>query len=185
MERRCHMSKPEFREKVNLRDGTEVLLRPIEPTDAERLQGLFNRLSAESIYLRFLEPLKELTLKAAQRYATVDYHGNMAIVAALPEDAELIGVARYGQSSPPEPGVVDAAVVVADAFQGRGLGTILLLRLVEYARTQDIKAMHATVHQSNAQIMRFITKSGLPTERKLADGVWDIRVSLGEINLPE
>lgn len=179
------MAKPTFREIVQLRDGTEVLLRPIDPEDAVRLQALFKMLSPESIYLRFLEPLKELSLKEAQRYAQVDYQDNMAIVAALPAGEQLIGVARYGQGYPPEPGVVDAAVVVADDYQGKGLGTILLLRLVDYARTQDIQAMHATVHQSNAQIMRFITKSGLPTERKLSGGAWDIKVRLAPINLPE
>ncbi|MFP3854486.1 MAG: GNAT family N-acetyltransferase [Anaerolineales bacterium] len=179
------MSKPQFQETVELRDGSEVLLRPIEPEDATRLQDLFSRLSQDSIYMRFLEFRKELSLKEAQRFAEVDYQGNMAIVAALPTEGDLIGVARYGETIPPRPGVVDAAVVVQDDYQGRGLGTLLLLRLVEYAREHGVEAMHATVHQSNAQIMRFITKSGLPTERKLAGGVWDITVSLADIgNLP-
>ena len=134
--------------------------------------------------MRFLEPLKELTLKEAERYAQVDYQGSMAIVAVLPAQHQIIGVARYGEGYPAERGVVDVAVVVEDAYQKRGLGTILLLRLVQYARHQGIEAMHATVHQSNAQIMRFITKSGLPTERKLDGAVWDIKVHLGDINLP-
>lgn len=167
-----------------MRDGTLVLLRPIQPEDAAKLQALFKRLSPESIYMRFLEPLKELSFKEAQRYAQVNYQSNMAIVAELPEQEELIGVARYGESYPPEPGVVDAAVVVQDDFQKRGLGTTLLLRLVQYARSQEIEAMHATVHQSNAVILRFITKSGLPTERKLSGGVWDVKVRLGEITPP-
>jgi acetyltransferase len=178
------MSNAEFREEVRLRDGSPVLLRPIEPDDAALLQSLFKRLSPESIYLRFLEPLKELSFKEAQRYAQVDYRDSMAIVAVLPKQGEIIGVARYGQGIPAEPGLVDAAVVVADEFQGLSLGTLLLLRLVDYARGQGVKTMHATIHQSNAQIMRFITKSGLPTERKLAGGVWDVRVHLTEVEQP-
>jgi GNAT superfamily N-acetyltransferase len=146
---------------------------------------MFKRLSPDSIYMRFLEPRKALSQKEAERFAQVDYQDNMAIVATLPSSGDIVGVARYGEGFPPEPGVVDAAVIVQDDFQGRGLGTILLLRLVEYAQDQGIKAMHATVHQSNARIMRFITKSGLPTERKLAGGVWDIKVSLGDLQLPD
>ena len=180
-------SAPEWSEEVTLRDGTEVQLRPVRPDDAPRLRALFHRLSPESIYLRFLDARKDLTLDQARDFATVDYHHSMAIVAVVGEGDEtsIIGVARYGEDpSRPEAGA-DTAVVVEDSFQGRGLGTILLLRLVAYARDRGIKSLRASVHTSNAQIMRFVRRSGLPTRKKLEEGIWDIILDLDSGQLPD
>lgn len=171
-----------FREEVQLRDGTPVLLRPIRTEDAQGLRALFNRLSPDSIYLRFLEARKELTLQQARQFATVDYEENMAIVAAIPhpeDDGDIIGVARYSVLPSPNDRVAETAVVVEDAYQNRGLGTILLLRLVQYATDRGIDSLQASVHQSNAHILYFIKKSGLPAKRKLEEGgVWEITVDL-------
>lgn len=172
---------PDFNESVVLRDGTNIEIRPVRPDDAVRLQGLFGRLSAESIYFRFLEPRKQLPLDQAIRFATVNYRTSMAIVAVLDgdsDDPKIIGVARYGVEPGQEDLVAEAAIVVEDAFQNRGLGTQLLKRLLEYARTQGIEALQATIHQNNAKILRFIKKGGLPTERRLAGGVWEIEVKV-------
>ena len=82
-------------EMVRLKDGMQVLLRPIRPDDAAGLQAGFQRLSPRSIYLRFLEPYKELPGKLAQRLANIDYHAQMALVAEIQEAGQprLIGVA--------------------------------------------------------------------------------------------
>lgn len=170
-----------FSELVTLRDGTRVELRPIRPDDAERLQGLFGRLSPESIYLRFLERRKQLTVDQAVQFATVNYDTTMAIVAVLaedPKDPKIIGVARYGVEPGQTARVAEAAVVVEDAFQNRGLGTLLLQRLLDYAREHDMQALQATIHQNNAKILHFIQKGGLPTERRLAGGVWEVQVTV-------
>lgn len=173
-------SQSDWTEGVTLRDGTDVRLRPVRPDDAARLRALFHRLSPESVYLRFLEARKDLTLEQAREFATLDYRHSMAIVAVIDEAGEekIIGVARYGEDPDhPEAGA-DTAVVVEDAYQGRGLGTILLLRLVLYAKDHGIKALRASVHQSNAQILRFVQRSGLPTKKKVEEGVWEIKLDL-------
>jgi acetyltransferase len=168
-------------ETISLRDGTAILIRAIHVDDAEGLQSLFNRLSAESIYFRFLEPRKILPLDQAIRFATVDYQRSMAIVAVLDagQDGErIIGVARYGVEPDRSDAVAEAAIVVEDAYQNRGVGTLLLQRLLEYARSHGIEALQATIHQNNAKILHFIKKGGLPTKRRLEGGVWQIRVTL-------
>ncbi|MDX1601418.1 MAG: GNAT family N-acetyltransferase, partial [Anaerolineales bacterium] len=123
----------------------------------------------------------------AREFASVDYQRTMAIVAAVGEgdDEKIIGVARYGEDVEDPDAGAETAVVVEDAYQGRGLGTILLYRLVTYAQKQGIHRLRATVHQSNAQILRFVRRSGLPTEQTLRDGVWDITLSLTDQDLPE
>ena len=165
-------------EKAKLKNGSDVTIRPIRPDDAPRLQAAFSRLSPESIYLRFLETFNSLSDKQARDFSIVDYHERMALVAEISEDGResLVGVARYATV---EPGLAECAIVVIDEYQSLGLGTILLGRLIKYARTQGVRAFLATVHFTNARIMRFIKRSGLPTEKKMLEpGVWEIRVSI-------
>ena len=165
---------------ATLRDGTEVIIRPVAPDDAPRLQALYSRLSPRSIYYRFLSRAKELTPEQAARLANVDYDARMAFVATLGPEAEspIIGVARYAEGL--EPTVAEAGVVVEDRFQRLGLGTLLLTELVKYARAQGIHTFVGWIHQSNAAILQFIRRSGLPTQSRLESGVWEIRVSLEE-----
>ncbi|MEJ2207828.1 MAG: GNAT family N-acetyltransferase [Anaerolineae bacterium] len=183
---------------VILRDGSRVTLRAIRPDDAPRLQALFGRLSPESIFFRFLGQPRELSDREARRLAAVDYEAQMAWVAvpeAAPADEvpeeQIIGVARYARlqaGAGPEPqsvagpleAVAEAAVVVEDRWQRLGLGTMLLQALADYARDHGIDAFQATVHQTNTRILRFIRRSGLPTQDRVDGGLWEIRVSLNE-----
>jgi acetyltransferase len=165
---------------VALRDGTTATIRPIHPDDAPRLQALFHRLSPESIALRFLGQPKELPYEQAKQLANVDYRKRMALVATRQhgDEEHIIAVARYAVDPTGQPDVAEAAIVVEDQYQKRGLGTLLLLRLVAYARTHGIRAFRATVRQDNIQIMRFMRRSGLPAKSTLEAGVWDVVVQL-------
>jgi acetyltransferase len=171
----------EYIEEVTLKDGSKVLLRPIRPDDAPRLQHGFQHLSAQSIYLRFLESAKELSDAQAQAFATVDYQNRMAFVGSIQEDGQehLVVSARYAMVGPQEPGTVEAAIVVRDDYQGRGLGLITLNHLVRYATKHGVTTLLATVHTSNTRIMQFIKRSKLPFDRiMLEPGVWEIRIHL-------
>lgn len=170
-------------ETAALRDGTPVLIRPIRPDDAPRLQEGFRRLSPRSIYLRFLEAYKELSDRQAREFSCLDYVNRMALVAEIEEDGEshLIGVARYAMIPGAEEGLAEAAVVVVDEYQGRGLGKLLMRHLVQYARQHGVHTFLATIHVSNAVILHFIRSSGLPMEKKIVEpGVWEVRVRLNQ-----
>jgi len=93
-------------------------------------------------------------------------------------DPLIIAVARYAVDPAGQPDLAEAAIVVEDEYQKRGLGTLLLSRLVAYAQAHGIRAFMATVHQDNIQIMRFVRHSGLPAESTLEAGVWEIVVKL-------
>jgi acetyltransferase len=171
----------QYIEQITLNDGTLVTLRPIRPDDAPRLQVTFSRLSPETIYLRFLQTFNQLSDEQARKFANIDYQEQMALVGSIQEEEEerLIGVARYALLSDHEPGLAEAAVVVRDDYQNRGLGKIILDRLVRYAREHGVSAFLATVQVSNARIVHFIKRSGLPFERKMLEpGVWEIRIQL-------
>ena len=168
-------------EIATLRNGTNVTIRAIRPDDAMGLQALHKRLSPESVYLRFLEYRKLLTDTDAKMLAQVNYDTSMAFVAALKGDEldELIGVARYVLCGSEKDELAEAAVVVEDAYQGRGLGSQLLDRLVDHARRHGVRAFAMSVHHTNARIMRFIERSRLPVRHKvLVGGIWEIQVDL-------
>jgi len=166
-------------ETAQLRDGTRVTTRPIRPDDAPRLQAFHARLSPESVYLRWLSAHPVLTDDEAQTLSRVDYHERMAFVATrLDSLDEIVGVARYAAAPAEGPGAAEAAVVVADELQQHGLGTLLLRRLLAYARTQAITTWVAEINAQNARMLRFIQRGGLPTTRRLDSGSWQVRINI-------
>ena len=132
------------------------------------------------IYLRFLGMRPVLPPDEAQRLASVDYHTRMAFVATREEGGEeiILAVARYAAIGADKPDLAEAAIVVEDGYQGKGLGTLLAERLVTYARMHGIRAFLAEVSAENAWAMQFIQRAGLPVEKKLESGVWKIEVKL-------
>lgn len=168
------------KKNITLSDGTDLKIRSICPEDAPRLQVLFNRLSEESGYLRFLHNRKSLPDEEAKAFANVDGQSNMAFVAVHKDhDAEsVVAVAHYFVISQEDAGSAEVAIVVEDRYQGKGLGTYLLKHLASYAKTHGVHTFVATVHYSNDRIMRLIRRSGLLNKRKLSSGVWEIQVEL-------
>jgi GNAT superfamily N-acetyltransferase len=130
---------------VELRDGSEVALRPLEAGDRERLSRLFYRLSPESVYHRFLSPLHDPSDAGLDRLVDLD-HDQRDAIAAMSGD-EIVGVARYFRDR--ETAVADLAVLIEDAWQGKGLSLILVERLKELARSRGIEAFTATILSQN------------------------------------
>jgi acetyltransferase len=175
-------------ETVRLRDGTTATIRPIRPDDAPRLQAGFARLSQETIFFRFMSYVTRLADEEAQRLATVDYDQHMALVASIQEQGEerLIGVARYAKLpkdlDQSTPDTAELAVIVADDYQGRGLGTMLLERLIAYAQAHGVRKVVGTVHQSNLKMLQILrTKLPYPVDEDyVGKGEISITVDLTE-----
>jgi RimJ/RimL family protein N-acetyltransferase len=165
-----------------LKNGAPVTIRPIRPDDAPRLQALLARLSPESIFYRFLEYLKSLTPEQAEELANVDYQTRMALVAALEVQGQeqVIAVARYSTVAPDHPETAEVGVVVEDIYQNQGLGSRLLDLLTIYARDHGIRFFTGAISAQNARILRFIRRSGLPTERRLDQGMWEVEVKIDD-----
>ena len=173
---------PSMPEKIALHDGRWAAIRPIRPDDAARLQAFHTRLSPETIYRRFLGVHPVLSEAEAARFTNIDYQTEMAFVATHAEEGEedIVGVARYAALGPARPSEAEAAVVVEDRYQGQGLGTRLLERLLDHARSHSIYAFVAEISSHNDQILRFIEESGFPVEKRLDAGVWEIKVTFSE-----
>jgi RimJ/RimL family protein N-acetyltransferase len=115
-------------ERVALRDGSEVAVRPIRATDKARLRAGFERLSAQSRQRRFLVAMPRLSPRLVRYLTEVDHHDHEALVAVGVDDDEPIGVARYVRSED-DAQAAEVAVAVADHWHGRGVATELLRRL--------------------------------------------------------
>lgn len=134
---------------VRLADGTRFVIREIRPDDRHRLAHSRDRFSDESMRRRFLSPKPSLT-GAELRYLTeVDGQDHYAIVAAPLDDLEsIVGVARFVRL-PDDPLTADAAIIVADDHQGRGLGKRMALQLADAARDRGIRRFSAAMLSDN------------------------------------
>jgi len=159
-----HVAPPSTAFDALLTDGRVVQVRPIEPTDADRLLKFHESLSPETTRLRFFAVHPYLNDTELARFTTVDHHDREALV-ALVEDA-LIGVARYDR----EPGTDEAeiAFVVADAWQGSGVGSLLLEHLAARARTEGVTRFVADTLSENRRMQNVFANSGLAPARS-----WD------------
>jgi len=125
-------------------DGRRVRLRLLQPGDAELITRFFWRLSSETVYRRFFSPIRLPNETLLQKLVDVDHCDREALIAL--DDQGIAGVARYG-SAPG--GSHDVAVVVADDWQGHGLGAVLIRRLAHIARLRGIASFHATMLGDN------------------------------------
>jgi RimJ/RimL family protein N-acetyltransferase len=149
-----------------------VRLRPIRPDDAAALTALHDRLSPETVYQRFFTVMRHLSPDWARILADVDQDRRAAIVGES-SDGQLVGVARYGWDE--ESNDAEIALVVQDAWQDRGLGTILLTVLLAHAASRGIARFRAYVLADNHRMLRLIRELGQVTERTLDQGVVSLR----------
>lgn len=173
--------------RTTLRDGTRVLLRPIEPGDRDRLSEGLQRLSPRSRYFRFHTAVDELSDDQLTYLTEVDGHDHVAWIALDEAHPEVpgIGVARYIRL-PGEPETAEAAITVADEYQGRGAGTVLLGLLAGSARANGIEVFRNYVLAENTPMLEVFDRLG--ADRELgAPGLYrvDLRLPTAEETVPE
>jgi RimJ/RimL family protein N-acetyltransferase len=138
-------------EHVYLDHGLELLLRPLRAEDKRRVAQAFERLSPETRYRRFFAPLERLSERDLRYLTEVDHHDHEAIAAVNPENGMIVGVARFVRSD--DPSEAEVAVVVGDPWQGHGVATALLQRLVGRAREEGIDHFVALVMSDNTEAL--------------------------------
>jgi RimJ/RimL family protein N-acetyltransferase len=144
-------------------------VRPIGPDDEPRLRTLFGRLSRRTIYQRFFRPYDRLPEEWYRRFANVDHVTRLALVAEEPgvDDPPLRAVARYEPAG--APGVAEVAVVVEDAWQGRGLGPVLLDALLAEGEARGVHTFTADVLAHNRPMLRVLSRVA-HVRRRALDG---------------
>jgi acetyltransferase len=144
----------ELEETVTVADGTKFLLRPIRPEDEPQLIAGFAQLSPQSIRMRFFSTMRELPHSLAARLTQIDYDREMALVLTNAGPAgrqPIYGVVRL--AADPDNERAEYAIVVRDDMTGRGLGMLLMQRMLAYAERRGIKEVFGDVLAENKRML--------------------------------
>ena len=162
-----------------LRDGRTVLLRPIKPEDEPLWLEMFQNFSEESIRFRFFQIIKDTPHETRVRYCNIDYDREIAIVPELTEDGskKILGVARV--SIEPDRKAGEIAFIVADPWQGLGLGTKMVDYALEICKDMKLETIYAIMLPDNYRAINLVKKMGF-TIKYLEDGTVK-----GTLNLKE
>ena len=148
-------------QRIKLPGGAEALVREIQPEDAPALQRFHSGLSARSVYMRFFELLPRLSDDRAAYFTHLDGADRHALVALDPaHPEEILGVVRYDREIGSD--TAEYAAILADAWQGRGLGMAMTRRLIEDARARGIRRLFALTLPENAAMLTLFRALKLP-----------------------
>jgi acetyltransferase len=152
-----------------LRDGTRVVIRPIRPEDRQIEKDFVRNLSDESRYFRFFNALRDLSETALTRFTQVDYDREMALIAVICENGREteIGVARYAIN--PDGRSCEFAIVVADAWQRKGIGSKLIHSLMDAARSRGLETMEGWVLAGNTRMLALMDGLGFTIDASASD----------------
>lgn len=155
--------------QMTLSDGTRIVIRPIRPEDRQIEKDFVYNLSDESRYFRFLNAIRELNDRMLTRFTQIDYDNEMALIAVVLEGVREveIGVARYIVN--PDGRSCEFAIVIADAWQHKGLGTQLMKNLIEAARKRGLEVIEGFVLSSNQKMLAMMSALGFGTEPAAGD----------------
>ena len=148
--------------QTKLPDGETITIRPIAAADRARLVSGFEETSEQSRFFRFMRGIDRLTETELDYLVNVDGKDHVALVATL-ESGQGIGVARYVRD-PDDATVAEAALIVIDAHQGRGVGTKLLQALADTALENGIDAFTAYVLPDNRAVVDAMKRAGAITQ---------------------
>ncbi len=151
----------ELEETVQLRNGHEMVIRPIRPEDAPILRSAFKKLTPRDVRLRFFAPMSELNQAMAARLTQIDYDREMALVALNPragEEADGWGVVRIAADA--DNTQAEFALIVRSDMQGHGIGRLLMDRILDYAKSRGIAEVWGNVLSENEGMLGLARRLG-------------------------
>jgi len=154
--------------RYQLSDGRDMVIRPIRPEDAEIESTFVRNLSPESKYFRFMQSLQELTEEMLVRFTQIDYDREMAFIATTEfngNEAE-IAVGRYVTN--PDGNSCEFAIVVGDEWRRMGIGTRIMMALMQVAKSRGLKTMEGEILTENTKMISLARKLGF-TIRAIPD----------------
>jgi len=166
-----------LRSEAHLPDGTPVLIRPLTKDDGEELRRGLEHLSPASAYRRFLGTPPTLNATTLRYLTDVDHVNHEALGAAGAETGHGIGIARFVRSTD-DPTHAEIALAIADDWQHRGLGTLLLSALATRARAVGITTFTGLVLADNIGMLKLFERLGPTTQRPAGAGTVEVVTEL-------
>jgi GNAT superfamily N-acetyltransferase len=156
-----------------------IHVRPIRPTDEELQREMFYNFSPETVYRRFFQALPAMPHERLQRFSSIDYDREMALVGVVQEDEHdtMVAVSRYIVDKATN--AAEVAFVVRDDYQRQGIGTYLFKRLLEVARTRGITVFTADVLAENTAMLHVFHECATgPIQSTLDAGVYHLSFAI-------
>jgi acetyltransferase len=174
-----------YEEWITLNDGSAIFLRPIKPTDGPLLLDLFQKLSRETIYFRFLTHLERLQPEMLKQLVEINYETHFALAAIITENAKesIVGTCRYIVKLNTDH--AELTVILRDDWQKRGLGKVMVTRVVEIARSKGLASIEILLDYRNEGMKRIFASLGYPVqyESSILDIADRMEILLKEIAL--
>jgi len=161
-----------------LRDGTEILFRPVKPTDESSISEMLYSLSPSSIRTRYMTQTMTFPHRDVQQLTNIDYRQNLCIVGIVPSisGAQVVGIAQYFLD--PKTQAAEVAFVVQDEWQKKGMGTLLLEYLTQIARQRGVRRFYAKVLPVNKAMLAVFHHSGYEISTEFDGEVYSITYGL-------
>lgn len=142
-----------------LRDGRPIEIRALRPDDRAEMLAAIGRTSTQSLQRRFFAPKKGFSEQEMAFFLNIDFDNHVALVAQIDEDGHP-AIAGGGRYIVVRPGKAEIAFMVVDAYQGQGIGTILMRHLAALARDAGLKELVAEVLPENTAMLKVFKKFG-------------------------
>lgn len=152
----------EYESNRKLKDGTEILLRSIKPEDEPLWLEMFNNFSESSVWNRFFNIVKDPSHQFRVRFCDINYENEIAIVAISKNENKMLGVVRFTFDVDKKSG--ELAFIVADPWQDKGLGTMMVEHLITICRTKKIETIYSFILPNNYGAIRFLKKLDFKTD---------------------
>ena len=164
--------------RKSLKDGLEIKVRPIKPSDEDKMRRLFYNFSDESKYFRYFAPKPVMPHKEMQTYVSIDYDKVLSVVAVAEKgrNERIIAEARYAYDKSAE--AYEVAFIVDEDFQGKGVAAFLFKYLVKIARDRGIQCFIAYVLPRNEAMLKVFEKSKLPVRKSYENDSLALRFDL-------
>lgn len=161
-----------------LKNGAEVLVRPVVPTDAPLLIDIFSKMTPRSRYLRFMTNFQELPEDLLYQFTHLDYHDSFAIacVVGTNDQNEIIAVARY--SHDPDEQIADLGVAVRDDWQQLGVGKSLLSRIIMIGKEYGISRFGSMMDPQNDIMKKTLRELGYQVKYFFKGGSYQVEITV-------
>ena len=149
----------EYSVREHLRDDRPITIRALRPDDRAEMLAAIGRTSMQSLQRRFFVPKKGFSEQEMAFFLNIDFDNHVALVAEIDEDGRPV-IAGSGRYILVQPGQAEIAFLVVDAYQGQGIGTILMRHLAVLARDAGLKELVAEVLPENTAMLKLFKKFG-------------------------
>jgi acetyltransferase len=157
----------QWQRHLEMKDGRRIFVRPIRPEDEPLIHELLRHVTSEDLRLRFFAPIKEFSHEFIARLTQIDYARAMAFVAFDRDTNEIVGVVRIHSDSIYQNG--EYAILLRSDLKGRGLGWALMQLIIEYAKSEGLKAISGDVLQQNTVMLEMCRELGFEIKTDAAE----------------